>query len=114
MDISPLSHAVKASDLPLEQLAGNPRLTEEEKIGELSRQFEALLLRQILAEAHKTVIKSSLNKDSAVSGMYQDMVTNALAESISKTGTLGLASQLREQLGRQLPKSAQKEPSIEN
>ena len=38
----------------MEKLAGNTNLSQEEKIGEVSRQFEAVLLRQILQTAQKT------------------------------------------------------------
>jgi len=95
-------------------LAKNPKLSEAEKIGELSQKFEAVLLRQILQEAHKTVIKSSFTDDSAVSGIYEDMVTNALADSISKAGTFGLAKSLQEELTRQLVSKKEKEGTIEN
>ena len=37
MEISALPNAVRAADLPLEQLAKNTKLSEVEKIGELSR-----------------------------------------------------------------------------
>ena len=45
------------SGLPLEQWAKSGQLSDEKKIGELSRQFEAILLRQILQSAQKPVIK---------------------------------------------------------
>ena len=102
MEISPLPNTMPSADLPLEQLAKNPQLSETEKIGELSRQFEAVLLRQILQAAHKTVIKSSLSDDSTTSSIYQDMVTNQLADCISKGGSLGLAKSLEHELTRQL------------
>jgi len=114
MEISALPNGVHAADLPLEQLAKNTKLSEAEKIGELSRKFEAVLLRQILQESHKTVIKSSFTDDSAVSGIYSDMVTNALAENISKAGTFGLAKSLQAQLIRQLTPKKPKEGTIEN
>ena len=104
MEISPLPHTVRADSLPLEQLANNHKLSETEKIGELSRQFEAVLLRQILGEAQKTVIKSSLTDESATNGIYQDMISNQLADTISKTGSFGLARSLQAELTRQLVK----------
>jgi flagellar protein FlgJ len=104
MEISPLPHTVRAAGLPLEQLANNPKLSETEKIAELSRQFEAVLLRQILGEAQKTVIKSGLTDESATSGIYQDMISNQLADTISKTGSFGLAKSLQAELTRQLVK----------
>ena len=86
---------------PIETLAGNKALSEEEKVKEASRQFEALILRQILAQARKTVFRSSMNQDSMSAGIYQDMVTTQLADAISQSGSLGLARSLQLQLGRQ-------------
>jgi Rod binding domain-containing protein len=105
---------VKAGDLPLEALARNPALSEADKIGELSRQFEALLLRQVLAQTQKTVIKSGLTEESAESSIYQDMITNQLAECISKSGSFGLARSLEHELTRQLSGTKQKEAPVEN
>jgi Rod binding domain-containing protein len=88
--------------VPIEQLAHNRALTEQQKVGEVARQFEALLLRQILQETQKTVIPSKYADNSTTAGIYHDMVTNQLADSISKSGTLGLAQSLERQLARQL------------
>ena len=40
--------------------------------------------------------------DSAVGGIYKDMVTAQLAESISKSGSFGLAQSLQAELTRQI------------
>jgi len=101
MNVAPLQSNVQGADVPLERLAGNSSLTDQQKIGEVARQFEAVLLRQILAETQKTVFKSNLSDDSATAGIYRDMVTRQLADSISKSGALGLAQTLEQQLGRQ-------------
>src|SRR6185369_15538345 len=114
MKISPLPNAAPASDVPLEQLANNSKLSETEKIGELSRQFEAVLLRQVLQNAQKTVIKSKLTEESATSGIYQDMITSQLADCISKSGSFGFAKSLQEELTRQLAAKKPMEGKIEN
>ena len=106
MDISPLHRAVQASDIPPERLAASTQLTEEQKIGEVARQFEAILLRQILQESQKTVIQSSFTDNSTASGIYHDLVTQRLADSISTSGALGLAKTLERQLTRQLGNAA--------
>ena len=102
MNIAPLPHPVNAAEVPLEQLANNPNLSEQQKIDGLSQQFEAVLLRQVLQNARKPMVKSKLNPDSAAKGIYDDLVTNQLADDVSKSGTLGLAATLRQQLSRQL------------
>jgi flagellar protein FlgJ len=107
MDVLPLQPRVNAADLPIEQLAGNPNVSEREKIGQTCRQFEAVLLRQILGEARKTVIPSAGEDNSTVSGIYNDMVTTQLADSISRSGTFGLAKSLESQLVRQVLPPAQ-------
>jgi flagellar protein FlgJ len=108
MDISALNNRhVKASDLPLEKLAMNSNISDADKVGQACRQFEAVFLRQILQEARKTVISSSARHDSVVSGIYGDMVNNQLADSISRSGTFGLAKSLQAQMVHQvLPNAA--------
>lgn len=109
MDISALNNRhVKASDLPLEKLAMNSNISDADKVGQACRQFEAVFLRQILQEARKTVISSSsADHDSVVSGIYGDMVNNQLADSISRSGTFGLAKSLQAQMVHQvLPNAA--------
>jgi flagellar protein FlgJ len=115
MEISPLSHQVQASELPLEQLAKNQNLSEEQKVGELSRQFEAVLLRQILKDVQKTIIKSELMPQSAGHEMYQDMVTNQLAEGISQSGSFGFGRSLQQELTRQvISQKKSQEGKVEN
>lgn len=84
----------------LERYAKNPNVTESEKIGEAARQFEAVLVRQILSAARKTVIRSGLEQESAATDIYQDMVNAQLAEAITGSGGLGLARSLQVQFHR--------------
>jgi Rod binding domain-containing protein len=97
MDVSAIQRSVQAADVPMEQLAGNSHLSEEQKIAEATRQFEAILLRQILENTQKTVIKSKYSDESTAAGIYRDLVTSQLADSISKSGDLGLGKKLQEQ-----------------
>jgi Rod binding domain-containing protein len=102
MNISNVAPLMANADLPAEQLGANAHLSEPEKVKRLSRQFEALLARQILQEARKTVIPSKFTTDSATNAIYQDMVNYQLAEGISHAGGFGLAATLEKQLTRQL------------
>jgi flagellar protein FlgJ len=101
MDVLPIQPRINAADLPIEQLAGNPNISDKDKVAQTCRQFEAVLLRQILGEARKTVISSG-EEDSTETGIYNDMVTSQLADSISRSGTFGLAKSLEAQLVRQV------------
>jgi peptidoglycan hydrolase FlgJ len=112
MDVLPLQPGVNAANLPLEQLANNPNVPERQKIAETCRQFEAVLLRQILGDARKSAISDGEEHDPAVDGIYNDMITNQLADSISRSGAFGLAKSLESQLARQvLPHSAHSGPA---
>ena len=102
MNIKVLNAGLKAPELPLEKVADSRALSEEQKVAELSRQFEGVLLRQILGQARKTIFQSKTDEESASGAIYQDMVTSQLAESISKSGSFGLAKSLQTQLSRQV------------
>lgn len=98
MNVAPVQSHIDASELAPESLAGNPNLTERQKIAEASRRFETILVQQILSETQKTVIKSEFSDNSTAAGIYQDLITNTLANDISKSGKFGLAAIFERQL----------------
>ncbi len=112
MNIAPIRSAVDAANTPVEELAGNKSLTEQQKIAEASRQFEAIMLRQILSESQKPVITSEFTDNSTAAGIYQDYITNTLADSISKSGTFGLAKIFEKQLSHPAPKTDPAEKNV--
>ncbi|HAV62994.1 MAG TPA: hypothetical protein DCY13_11590, partial [Verrucomicrobiales bacterium] len=73
---------------------------DADKAREVARQFEAVLLRQILESANKTGIKGLFDEESASKDVYFDMMNYHLADSISRGGGLGLATALEAQLQR--------------
>lgn len=102
MELSAFQPRVDATNLPLDRLADNRQLSEAQKVAETGRQFEAILLRQILGEAMKPVFKSEFTSNSAQAGIYQDLVVNQLADNLSRSGGMGLAGSLNHELTRQL------------
>ncbi len=98
MQFSSIQRPKLATDVPIERLTGNTHLSEAGKLAEVSRQFEAVLLRQILGDAQKKVFTSTMNSESVASGVYRDMVTDQIADSISRSGAFGLAASLNQQL----------------
>jgi Rod binding domain-containing protein len=98
MQISALQSKIDPGNLPLESLAGNKALSQDQKIAEASRQFEAVLLREFLSESQKPVINSEFTDNSNSAGIYQDMITNQLADTLSRNGGIGLAKTFEQQL----------------
>lgn len=111
MQITNLQRQVAPAEIPLERMADSNQVSEQQKLGEVSRQFEAILIRQILNEAQKSQTSLTGKSGAAVSDIYRDMVTNQLADSISRTGSVGLGKSLEKQLGRQLHPAAASENS---
>lgn len=97
---SSLPAAAELADVAPESLAGDQNLTQRQKIAEASRQFEAILLKQILSEAEKPVIKSEFTDNSTAAGIYQDFITNQLSQSLSKSGAFGFAKVFEHQLDK--------------
>ncbi len=102
MQVSRTQSQVRAADLPFDRLASNPNVSEADKVKEASRQFEAVLVRQILQESQKTCVKSKATTNTAATDIYRDMINNELANGISKSGSFGLAHSLQGQLDHQL------------
>lgn len=98
MNLAPIQSSVNDANVPIEELAGNKHLTAQQKIHEASQQFEAILLQQILSEMQKPMISGELSDDSTAAGIYQDTISNALAQSISKSGGFGFAKIFEQQL----------------
>ena len=102
MNIASLqSLRVEAANLSLDRLAANTQVPESEKVAEVSRAFEAVLLRQILSESQRPVFQSPYAGNSATDGIYRDLVVNQMAEDISKSGSFGLGKSLAGELQRQ-------------
>jgi peptidoglycan hydrolase FlgJ len=111
MNIPSHHPGINPAQLPLESLAGNPNISDQEKIGEVARQFEAVLLRQILQQARKPS-PAATSPDNLSSDVYSDMVNQQLADSISRSGAFGLAKSLQSQLARQvLPHGGTQNPA---
>ncbi|MBX3747509.1 MAG: rod-binding protein [Verrucomicrobiae bacterium] len=98
MSFSALTPLPSPASVPVERLEHHRGLSEGDKVAEACRQFEAILLRQMLTDARKAVIPSDLNRESATSDIYQDMINTQLADAMSQSGGFGLARSLQVQL----------------
>lgn len=106
MNIGALSTPVRPSNLSLEQVSTSSVISEQEKVAELARQFETVLVRQLLREARQPMNDSVLEGSSSETKAYDDMVTDRMADAIGQAGGFGVASSLQLQLQRQIPTSA--------
>jgi flagellar protein FlgJ len=65
------------------------------KLAKVSKQFESILLRQFLGESMKPLLESGPSGQ-----IYGYMLTDSLAEQVSKAGGLGLAHVLQTQISQ--------------
>jgi Rod binding domain-containing protein len=106
MNVLEANPRVDASQLPLESLAASKSIPDADKVAEVSRQFEAVLVRQILQDIRKPIL-APVEGDAAVTGIYNDMINSQMADSITRSGGFGLAKSLTAQLSHQvLPRLA--------
>jgi Rod binding domain-containing protein len=118
MDIASLSRPSRISDLPIDKIAGNPNLSEEEKVAAVGRHFEAILLRQFLKDAQKPLFNSKGAMSGATQAIYQDMIVDSMANEISKTGKFGFAASFQTQMTppslRKAGQSETSQPTLPN
>lgn len=91
-------------NLPVEQLAKNRAVPEEQKLNIAARHFETLILKQILNETQKPVIKSSFISSSVRDEIYRDFMTTTLAEALSKSAPFKIAEMVQKQLSAETTK----------
>jgi len=94
MDIAAISNQIRPADIDkLDPNSAAP--ADPAKIAKVSRQFESILLRQILGESMKPLLQAGPSGQ-----VYGYMLTDALAQKISDAGGLGLAHVLQAQLSK--------------
>ncbi len=72
--------------------AANTNNNESSRLGDAAQQFEAVFLRQILSSVERAA--SVQGEKAAGSNLYGSMLVDAVADSISRSGGMGLASML--------------------
>lgn len=105
MDTSPLKSASGASEA---MLAAKANLQE---VKETTQQFEAIFLRQFIGQALKPLLHDTLGSQVAGAGIYQQMVTDTIAEKLAQGGEFGFSSMLQSQLIEKAPGSDTKDTS---
>jgi flagellar protein FlgJ len=75
---------------------------ERAQLKQVAQQFEALLLRQMLAEARKADFGSDAFSDQGIA-TFREMADSRFADIAASTGTLGLGKLIENQVARLLP-----------
>jgi flagellar protein FlgJ len=78
----------------------NKNQTNERELKEVCQQFESILLSYMLKSMRNTVPDGGLFDRGVTFDLVQSMHDEAMAEEISKSGGIGLANQLYEQLSK--------------
>lgn len=74
------------------------KTSHEEQVNQLAGEFEGILLRQFLDEALKPMDPKNGLFGSGSTPMYEHLIKDSLATSITKAGSLGFSSVLQVQL----------------
>jgi len=106
-----VSNMPSATVLPVDFHSAEPKMStsEGEAVAKASRQFEAMLVRQILNTA-RVGASGIAEGPSTTSEIYRDLLTNHMADQISQSGELGFAKQLERELSRQTSVGKKSEP----
>ncbi|WCT76896.1 rod-binding protein [Novosphingobium humi] len=84
---------------PLSATGASPRPTKTQ-IHEAAQKFEALMLKQMLAQARKVDFGNTLFDQKAAEN-FRDMQDSKMADTMAQRGTLGFARMIEAQLARQ-------------
>ena len=83
-------------NMPAELPLGEPATGAADDVAKVSGQFESILIRQFLGESMKPLLGGAQGGQ-----FYGYLLTDALSQSLSEGGGLGLSSVLQAQLGKE-------------
>jgi len=80
--------------------ANNADTAKNDRLKETCSDFQAIFVKQMLDSMRKTVNKSGLLEGGQAEEIFEDMLYDEYAQSISKNGDIGLDDMLYKQLSR--------------
>jgi len=89
--------------------ASHGKTLSASEMEEVGRQFEGLLLNQLLSAMRKTVPESELFGKSSAEQIYMDMFDEKVASEVAQSGQTGISDMIVEELKRQ--QQSQKPPA---
>jgi len=79
------------------------RIHQDERLWQASRQFEAMMFQQMLSAMRKTIPSSGIIQTGFAEDVQSAMFDQAVAESASRQGSLGIANSIYQQLSHSAP-----------
>ena len=95
------SSATWGAQTDVDRIAHNKNLTENQKMGELAKEFEAMLFKQVLKGMKESFGGSGMFPAEGPHSIYGDMMIDTLAQSISNAGQIGFARTFTDQMTNQ-------------
>ena len=88
------------SNMDLTQLANNSQLNEADKLEAAAKEFEVVLVKQVLKSAQQPLTESGSTffPTHGTGAIYGDMMIDTLSGSVGRAGQLGLARLFQQQL----------------
>ena len=88
------------SNMDLTQLANQSQLSEENKLEAAAKEFEVMLVKQVVKSAQQPLTESGSTffPTQGTGAIYGDMMIDTLSGSIGRAGQLGLARLFQQQL----------------
>jgi flagellar protein FlgJ len=84
---------------------------QEARVTKATQDFEAIFIGMMLKQMRKSMAgENPLFGKSSESKLYQDMMDDKLAETMSRTGTFGLARAMKASIDRGLPSDPNAQP----
>ncbi|MDX8410075.1 MAG: rod-binding protein [Mariprofundales bacterium] len=93
-------HASIHSAAPASRTAPPAEGSRDEKLWQVSLKFEAMFMQQMMASMRKSVPESGFLPHGFAEKSYESMMDQAIADSGSKQGALGIASAVYQQLNQ--------------
>ncbi|MFO7729717.1 MAG: rod-binding protein [Spirochaetia bacterium] len=95
-----LQAKARSSQVSESSSANAENTAKNDKLKETCSDFQAIFIKQMLDSMRKTVNKSGLLEGGQAEEIFEDMLYDEYAQSISKNGNIGLDDMLYKQLSR--------------
>ena len=98
MNISSLNAHLPAAAETTPKAGASSTAQDAKKIEDSAKQFEAMMIRQVLSDTFKPSPTAAKGQNMPGSDIYQSFMTDTVADSISKGGSLGISNLFQSKL----------------